>query len=46
VLKRRTGGNSMGRRWKGRPCRAVRRVAKMVGGKGDSVNRSKYWIQV
>jgi hypothetical protein len=35
-LKSRTGGNSMGSGWNGLACRAVIRVARMVGGKGDS----------
>lgn len=36
VLKRRIGGKSMGRAWKGRRCRLVMRVARIVGGSGDS----------
>lgn len=36
MLKRRTGGKSMGRGWKGRACSAVMRVARRVGGRGDS----------
>lgn len=39
VLKRRTGGKSIGSFWNGRACKAVRRVARMVGGRGDSVFR-------
>jgi hypothetical protein len=39
VLKRRTGGKSIGRGWKGRAWRAVTRVARRVGGRGDSRER-------
>jgi hypothetical protein len=35
-LKSKTGGNSMGRGWKGLACKAVISVARMVGGRGDS----------
>lgn len=37
MLKSKTGGKSIGRGWKGRACRAVMRVARRVGGSGDSV---------
>jgi hypothetical protein len=36
VLKRRTGGNNIGRAWKGRKCKLVMNVARIVGGSGDS----------
>lgn len=36
MLKRRIGGKSMGRAWNGRRCRLVMRVARIVGGRGDS----------
>jgi hypothetical protein len=35
VLNIRTGGKSMGSGWKGRACRAVMRVARSVGGRGE-----------
>ena len=37
MLKRSTGGKTMGSGWKGRKWRAVRNVARRVGGRGDSV---------
>lgn len=36
MLKRRTGGKSMGRNWGGRSAWAVIRAARAVGGTGDS----------
>lgn len=36
MVKRRTGGKSMGRGRKGRMWRGAMRVARRVGGKGDS----------
>lgn len=34
-MKRRTGGKTIGRGWKGRRCWAAIRVARRVGGKDE-----------
>ena len=39
LVKRKTGGNSIGRGWKGRKCCAVVRVARTVGGMELSIHQ-------
>lgn len=36
MLKRRRGGNSIGKGWKGRACWAKTRVARREGGRGEA----------